>query len=157
MVEHTNGDLAIKDLIQHISWCLSQYSGAGEGEGAFHPDMSSLRTLQNNLHYFFGHPDSEQASAVAAIVDYLIDKVFSDLCAETPWDRDQVINEAWKKTLKSLLQLLESYKLSLEQSNTNTDQELWRAFREFQKEYEDILLVVNEKDESSLTNLYEDA
>jgi hypothetical protein len=150
-----------RDLSAHIGWCLSQYSVAENGQfefeslqdEGFHPDWSALRTLQNHLHYFLGHAESQQSSAVASLLIFIIGRIFSDLCTDTPWDDKRVINNARKRAQDAILKLLLRFKSGLELPNDDVDRLLWQAFREFDKEYNAILAAVDKEDMATLQKL----
>lgn len=153
---------ALSSLVRHITWCITQYTeeedlvkfSTKEKQGSgFTPNWSDLRTLQNHLHYFLGHPDSEQANAVAVLLIYTIDRMFSDLCTDTPWDKHGVINNARSAAQKAILELLECFKDALlpERADEKADMALWQAFREFENKYARILGDINREDMSALT------
>lgn len=161
MEQKLRGDEVLRDLSEHISWCLSQYpvtedvqldSEEMKDEG-FHPDWSALRTLQNHLHYFLGHEESEQSSAVATLLVFIIGRIFSDLCTDTPWDDRCVINNARRQAHNAVMKLLTRFKSGVELTREDSDKVLWEAFREFEKEYSKILSTVNEKDLGALEPL----
>lgn len=152
-------DGVLKDLIAHLTWCLAQYeqkedfkpSPSGEeAKPNITLNWSPLQTLRNNLLNFCGQVDSEQSSAVAELLVYVLDRVSTDLFTDTPWDEKRLINDARNKTQAAVLKFFTDYKEALEASNDETDKRLWQSFREFTKEYNLVLTRINEDDLSTL-------
>jgi hypothetical protein len=155
-------DEVLNDLIAHLGWCLVQYEkeeeprqspNPGELPSRPHVNWSPLDTLKKNLLDFRGYPDSDQASAVAEFLVFVLDRVFSDLCTDTPWDKRGLINVAWGQTQEAILKLLKNYKDALEEANEETDKKLWESFREFSKKYNRILERINKEDVADMKGI----
>lgn len=144
-------------LKEQIAWCLSQFiSESGEADGKdqeFMPNWSVFRTLQNNLYKFLNYPDSEQAVAVSALLITILNNVFSDLCTDTPWDKEKLINSARQQAHAALITILKDFYGAIEESNADTDNKLWRAYQSFEFKYSNILLQINNEDIKRIQSL----
>lgn len=151
-------DGVLKDLIAHLMWCLEQYETKDDSQPSDSPlNWSPLQTLRNNLLNFCGQADSEQSSAVAELLVYVLDRISTDLCTDTPWAENRLINDAWNRTQRAFLRLLTDYADALKVSNGETDKRLWQSFREFTKKYNLVLTGINEKDMSTLKRVAKSA
>ena len=146
----------LNELSNHIDWCLSKYTEdhslennciENAGHKNRRSDWTNLRIFQNNLFGFLDRPGFEQATAIASLLIYIIDKTFSDLCTATPWDNQGVIDAAREEAHKALLDLLSAYRLALQYQN-QMDENLWAGFRAFETTYNRILKNVNEQDKA---------
>lgn len=155
--DKTIDDLAIPGLIGQISWCLAQYSieqeESNEGDQPFRPKWSAFRTLQNNLFCFLNPSSSSQAVAVSTLLINIFSRVFSDICTDTPWDKETLINSARQRTQANLLLLLDSIEKALKKNDKNTDKYLWEAFRTFENGYNQILILINEEDTKAINSM----
>lgn len=152
-----HGDL-VKDLAAHIRWCLAEFSSdppmAEAGTYAQENHRGSwvaFRTLQNHLHLFLTQ-ESEQCAAIADLLIHLINRVFSDLCTNTPWDGRQIINKARTQAESALLELLKHYASCLD-GGVDVDQQLWHGFRRFVSLYNLILADIDEQDVAYINEL----
>jgi len=155
--DKTIGNELLSSLVDQINWCVSQYSIEEDTfqvqDKAFQPDWSTFRTLQHNLYGFLDPPQSEQALVVAVYLINIFSRVFSDLCTDTPWDKENIINSARKQTHYALLRLLEDIENIIRENHINIDGMLWISFRIFENEYNKILLFINEEDLKVINNI----
>ena len=151
------GNELLSSLVDQINWCVSQYSIDEDTvqvqDQAFQPNWSSFRTLQHNLYGFLDPPQSEQAVVVAVYLINIFSRVFSDLCTDTPWDKETIINSARKQTHDALLRLLENIEKTIRENHINIDGILWILFRNFENEYNKILIFINEEDLKAINNI----
>jgi len=146
----------LNELLKHIDWCLSNYTedhscqnGCSEN-GDYknrRSDWTNLRIFQNNLFGFLDRSGSDQATAIASLLIYIIDKSFSDLCTATPWDNQGVIDAAREEVHRAILNLLSAYGRALQDQN-QINENLWVAFRDFETLYNRTLKDVNEQDKA---------
>jgi hypothetical protein len=146
MVDDPKKDEVLKDLVAHLTWCLEQY----ESEPQPPVNWSPLRTLQNHLQHFCGNSDSGKAVGVAEILSFILDRMFSDLGTDTPWDDQGKIKHAWGNTQVEVRKLLKSYKEALESAANETETRLWRSFQDFIQAYNIILARINLHDFKSV-------
>lgn len=143
-------------LTGQIEWCVGQYdefdpgSDSGQNNQSFLPDWSAFRTLQNNLHEILVSDEQARPVALASLLITIFDKVFSDLCSDTPWDKEQLINDARKRLHQILLKLLTEIEIALKQNTPGSDGELWRAYSAFEFEYNKILCHLNKEDQIAI-------
>lgn len=147
MADDPKKDEVLKDLIAHLSQCLEQYPSS-ESESQPAVNWAPLRNLQNHLQHFCGNSDSGEATGVAEILSFILDRMFSDLGTKTPWDDKGLLKKAWVDTQHEVLNLLQNYKTALESGDA--DKRLWRSFQDFIQAYNTILTRVNVHDFKSV-------
>jgi len=154
---------ALNELIEHLDWCLLNYKDNdacsfdckdNHRVTVNRPDWTYIRSFQNNLYGFLDRQEDIQVTAIASLLTYIIDKTFSDLCAATPWDNNDVIDKARAKAHNALLTLLSTFKEAIQNQN-QIDAKLWSGFRSFEETYNNILSEVNEKDQETIERLNE--
>lgn len=142
-------------LKSQLEWCLKQYETVVEEptdqiNKSYLPDWSAFRTLQNHLNGILNDSLAEDSVALAALIFNILDRVFSDLCSDTPWDKDQLINNARRSIHHLLLDLLKNIYSILKEDLENRDSLLWRAYCEFEFEYNKNLCHLNMEDQIAI-------
>ena len=142
-------------LKSQLEWCLNQYEPEIEetvdnGSQSYLPDWSAFRTLQNHLTGILIDSTEKNSVALAALIVNILNRVFSDLCSDTPWDKDQLINNARKRIHNLLLDLLKKIDSAIEENFENSDSLLWCAYCEFEFGYNKVLCHLNTEDQSAI-------
>lgn len=142
-------------LKSQLNWCLQQYeteleTSVDQSNQSYLPDWSAFRTLQNHLNVILNDSTEESPVALAALIVNVLNRVFSDLCSDTPWDKDQLINNARKSIHNLLLNLLKKVASALGKDYEHSDSLLWRAYCEFEFNYNKTLCHLNREDQIAI-------
>ena len=151
--ETTKTSDIIKDLVEQIAVCIDQFPKPDSGADTITSlNWQPFRILQNNMYDILSCQSIGQAVPVASILINSINSVFSDLCTNTPWDKEGVVNLARVETQKELLQMLEYFNNALLEQKEKQDEMLWNAYRNFETNYNRIIQRVNHWDKDLLNN-----
>ena len=142
-------------LQSQLEWCLKQYEteieeSVDQINQTYLPDWSAFRTLQNRLNGILNDSLTENSVALAALIINILNRVFSDLCSDTPWDKDQLINNARRSIHNLLLDLLKKIYSILKEDFEHSDSLLWRAYCEFEFNYNKNLCHLNKEDQIAI-------
>jgi hypothetical protein len=146
-------------LKSQLEWCLNQYENETEGSvqiaQSFLPDWSAFRTLQNHLNGILNDAIAENPVAIASLIVNVLNRVFLDFCSDTPWDKDQLINNARRSIHNLLLDLLKKIYSILKNDFEHGGGLLWRAYCEFEFEYNKLLCDLNDEDQIAINAMIE--
>jgi hypothetical protein len=147
-------------LKKQLEWCIDQVKikkeeYADQTEKDFLPDWSPFRTVQNNLNVILNDSLTENSVAIAALIINILNRVFSDLCSDTPWDKDLLINGARRATQRFLFDLFEEIYsiLQKDSENKNSADKLWRAYSKFEFKYNKELCNLNKEDQKVINEI----
>lgn len=143
-----------------LAWCLKQYetetgAPADQITQSYLPDWSAFRTLQNHLNGILNDAIAENSVAIASLIINILNRVFSDLCSDTPWDKDQLINNARRSIHNLLLDLLKKIYSIMKEDFEHGDGLLWRAYCEFEFKYNELLCNLNKEDQIAINAMIE--
>ena len=149
-----------------IKWCLREYAGesvetlsmeelvekySGTDE-SFLPDWSSFRVLQNRLFRVISESDAEFEVALSSLLITILDRGFSDLCSDTPWDEEQLINSARRRFNTILLAFLCKVESCIQEGEDEQRADIWKSFVLFEFEYNKIINFINKEDQKLLNS-----
>jgi len=104
------------------------------------------------MYDILSRQSKDQANPVASLLIKIVNSIFSDLCTNTPWDKEGVINSARRETQNELLGMLKKFKDAMDKHESHQDEIFWGSFRFFEIKYCEILHRVNEWDKDLLKN-----